>query len=366
MIYALWNGELLNVDDISQTEETETKIRIASTHKELRCKDPNCTAPVVCYKHGAKRGAHFAHISKGNCDYADFDKNDTSVVRDARGLLFQHFANLGYDVQREQKLPNSRRYCHLIFHIGDRNIVLHIAQSTTPATDIKTMTEECEKSGYELIWIVLGNSDDIQYEKENYHAMRYTFNHSAKKDLLILDIGKGKISQTRWDDKTNYSYKGRLMSQYGGQDVHLFREVKNVNKLRIINGNLTLEGFDKRFDDWTKTKDTAFQEMKQRIDLEFQRINEPPKSILPKTTHPKSPTLKPPTKAKKQEYPPLSESVLKQFEVGMLVHHRIFGKGEIVGIDFTTQKVKIKYSSHNVVREHSLAQLVGADTLKKV
>lgn len=364
MIYALWNGELLNADDIAQTEGIETKIRIASTHKELRCKDPSCTAPVVCYKHGAKRGTHFAHINKGNCDYADFDKNDISIVRDARGLLFQHFTNLGYDVQREQKLPNSRRYCHLIFHIGGRNIVLQIAQSTTSATDIKAMTEECEKSGYELLWIVLGNSDDIQYEKENYHAMRYSFNHSAKNDLLIFDLDKGKISQTRWDDKKNYSYMGHLMLQHGGQDVHLYREIKKFNKLRIINGNLTLEGFDKRFDDWVQAKDTAFQEMKQRIDLEFQRIYEPPKSILPKTTRSKSPTSKPPIKAKKQEYPPLPESVLKQYEVGTLVRHKTFGNGEIVGIDFTTQTVKIKYRKRDM--EHSLAKLLGVGALKKL
>lgn len=280
MIYALWNGELLNADDIAQTEGIETKIRIASRHKELRCKDPNCTYPVVCYKHGAKRGAHFSHINKGNCDYADFDKNDISIVREARSLLFQHFRNLEYDVKREQKLPNSRQYCHLVFHIGGRDIVLQIAQSTTSATDIETMTKECEKNGYELLWIVLGNSDDFQYEKENYHAMRYAFNHSAKNDLLILDIDKGKISQTRWDNKTNYSYKGRVMSQHGGQDVHLFREVKNVNKLRIINGNLTLDGFDKRFDDWTQAKDVAFNEMKQRIDMEFQRMKDPHKIYI--------------------------------------------------------------------------------------
>lgn len=361
MIYALWNGELLNADDISQTEETETKIRIASTHKELRCKDPNCTAPVVCYKHGAKRGAHFSHINKGNCDYADFDKNDTSAVREARGLLFQHFKGLGYDIQREQKLPNSKRYCHLNFRIGGSNIVLQIAQSTTSATDIKTMTEGCEKSGYELVWIVLGNSDDIQYEKDNYHAMRYTFNHSAQNDLLILDIDKGKISQTRWDDNKNYSYKGRLMYQYGGQDVHLFREVKDIDRLRVINGNLTLDGFDKRYDEWTKAKNNAFDEMRQRIDLELQRRYEPPKTILPKKAPPK-----PPVKAKQQEFPPLFDSVLRQFEVGTLVHHRMFGDGEIVAIDYTTQIVKIKYFSHGVVRERSLAKLLGTGALKKL
>lgn len=361
MIYALWNGELLNSDDIAQTEEIETKIRIASKHKELRCKDPNCTAPIVSYKHGAKRGAHFSHINKGNCDYADFDKNDRFIVREARRLLFQHFTNLGYDIQCEQKLPNSRRYCHLIIHIGSRDIVLQIAQSTTSATDIEAMTKECEKCRYELLWIVLGNSDDFQYEKENYHAMRYTFNHSAKNDLLILDIYKREITQTKWDNKTDYTYKGRSMSRYGGQDVHFFREVKNVNELRIINSCLTIEGFDKRFDDWTGAKDTAFNEMKQRIDMEFQRTNEPPKSISPKTTH-----LKPPNKKEKQEYPPLLESVLRQYEVGMLVRHRILGKGEIVNIDYTTQMVKIKYYAHGNVKEHSLARLLGAGTLIKL
>lgn len=361
MIYALWNGDLLNADDISQTEKTETKIRIASTHKELRCKDPNCTAPIVCYKHGAKRGAHFSHINKGNCDYADFDKNDTSTAREARSLLFQHFTNIGYDIEREQKLPDSRRYCHLVFHIDGRNIVLQIAQSTTSATEIKTMTEECEKSGYELLWIILGNSDDIQHEKDNYHAMRYTFNHSTKNDLLVLDIDKGKISQTRWDDNKNYSYMGRLMYQYGGQDVHLFRDVKDIDRLKVLNGNLTLDGFDKRYNEWSKTKDAAFDEMKQRIDLEFQRKNKPPKTILPKTAPPK-----PTVKAKKQEFPSLFESVLRQFEVGTLVRHRMFGNGEIVAIDYTTQMVKIKYFSHGVVRERNLANLLGTGALKKL
>ncbi|MCM1166824.1 MAG: hypothetical protein NC299_13160 [Lachnospiraceae bacterium] len=190
MLYALWNGELLNAEDVAKIYDVENTIRLASSNKELRCKDPNCTNPIVRYKNGQKRSAHFSHINKGNCDYADFDANDVSVVREARNLLFDHFAKLGYDVHREQKLPNSRRYCHLLFHIDGRNVVLQIAQSTTLAKDTEAMTIECENCGYELLWIVLDSSDVHQYEKHNYHAMRHSFNRSAGNDLLVLDISK--------------------------------------------------------------------------------------------------------------------------------------------------------------------------------
>ncbi|MCM1166825.1 MAG: hypothetical protein NC299_13155 [Lachnospiraceae bacterium] len=152
------------------------------------------------------------------------------------------------------------------------------------------------------------------------------------------------------------------MSQYGGQDVHYFREVKSVDDLRIENGNPTLDGFNQRFTDWTKAKNAAFEGMKRRIDMEYQRTLESAKSISKKPIIPKS---RP--EPEKKEYPLLSESELKQYGVGMRVHHRNFGNGEIVSIDYATQRVEIRYDKKvNFTRKHSLATLIGAGTLKKL
>lgn len=86
---AVWRDRNLIASDVANEFELERVIRKASGRKELICPDKRCKSPIVRYCHGEIRGAYFAHLTNDKCDYADFDKNDTTVFRLLRlKLLF--------------------------------------------------------------------------------------------------------------------------------------------------------------------------------------------------------------------------------------------------------------------------------------
>ena len=108
MLYALYNGKIISAEEIAEKESDETPVRRASGRKELRCIDPECECKTVFYRHGKVKRPHFSHAREGRCDYGDFDRTDNSELKEARIALYQHFKNLGYSVECEQKLPDSR------------------------------------------------------------------------------------------------------------------------------------------------------------------------------------------------------------------------------------------------------------------
>lgn len=273
MVNGMWQGQPLDADEVAATEEFETKIRKAGANHELRCTDPECKC-FICYKHGKKRKPHFAHIGESECAYAQFEKQDTPIKMIVRSALYAHFANLGYDVKREVRLPNGRKYCDLLLNINNQNVVLRIVLSTTSATYIEEYTKECEQSDCKLLWIAIGDPYDVHYEKHHYHAMRYLFNHTANKNLLIIAPDATMVSQTK-EDNTRYVYKGKwLNNRYFLEDVHNFQIVRPVSELRIVDGELTIDGFSDAYDAWMQRKYMAFEKMRADIDAEEKRRTE--------------------------------------------------------------------------------------------
>lgn len=267
MINGMWQGQLLDADEVAVTEEFETKIRKAGANHELRCTDPECKC-FICYKHGKKRKPHFAHIGESECAYAQFEKQDTSDKKSVRSALYTHFTSLGYDVKREVRLPNGRKYCDLLLNSNDQNIVLRIALSTTSATYIEEYTKECEQSKCKLLWIAIGDPYDVHFEKHHYHAMRYQFNHTTNKNLLIIDSDATMVSQTKEDD-TRYEYKGQALNyRYFSEDVHNIQIVRPVSELRIVDGELTIDSFCDEYNAWIDRKQAAFAKMRAAIDAE--------------------------------------------------------------------------------------------------
>lgn len=85
MLNCIWNGKLIEAEQISKTEDSESSVRRASENHELKCTDPFCKCS-ICYKHGPKRSPHFAHIGESNCAYAAFEK----MILQSNGLFGHH------------------------------------------------------------------------------------------------------------------------------------------------------------------------------------------------------------------------------------------------------------------------------------
>ena len=272
MINGLWQGKVLDADEVAKTEEFETKIRIAGANNELKCTDPECNSAIQ-YKHGQLKRPHFAHKSKSACAYAEFEKQDNSTKKKVRSALYNHFVSLGYDVKREVRIPNGRKYCDLLLNIRNQNFVIRISSSSSKAKDVKEFTEECERNNCKLLWISIGDPYITHHEKHHYHAMRYQFNHTTNKNLLIINSDATIVAQIKEDD-LQYEYKGcSLNSRYFSEDIHNFKIIRDVSELRIIDGELTIDGFVDEYDAWNERKQTAFEKMKADIDSYENRIS---------------------------------------------------------------------------------------------
>ena len=144
---ALWKGQLYNAADISESYELEKTIRKASGRKELRCPDADCPSPILRYCHGEIKTAFFAHLDNCTCDYAEFDKENTHLMRKVKRIIYDSFVAQGYAVQLEVKLL-PRHYTHLLFTMpSGKKIAVELGTQRTTANRIDYLSEQYASIG---------------------------------------------------------------------------------------------------------------------------------------------------------------------------------------------------------------------------
>lgn len=95
---AKWNEIVYSAAAVAESYELEKNIRKASGRKELRCVDPDCTSPILRYCHGEIKCAFFAHLDNCTCDYAEFDKENTQIMRQVKRAIYDSFKSRDFDV----------------------------------------------------------------------------------------------------------------------------------------------------------------------------------------------------------------------------------------------------------------------------
>ena len=367
MFNCMWNGERIDAFEISKPEGLEREIRRAAKNKELRCIDPNCECPELGFKHGAKKGAHFYHFRDSNCGYAYFEKNDKPIIRDVRKVLFEHFKSNGYNVERECRLPIGGKFCHLLFNMDNRKIVLQIADRKTQIKDRETLQEACSKNKCDLKWIVVGDPNDNQDEYSNYHMNRYLLNNSANKDLVIINDVADTISQTKYIEDARFS----------GSEKY-FKEKASLNQLAFINGELTILGFYDRFKRWFSVM-AEEKDAQNRKEREFWRnahvenekqatfhgtsVQRTAKSYHSKYTSSVNSDYTENNYSSKVEEPSYSPIDYSKFVVGMKVEHEIYGDGVIIEIDRANKKVRLRFDN-GVENKFSIDNLAKSSRFK--
>lgn len=193
--------------DVANEFELEREVRKASSRKELRCPDKSCTSPILRYCHGEIKGAYFAHLTNDRCDYADFDKNDTSVFRLLRLKLYRYFSRLGYNVECEGKILE-HHYSQLFFELqSGSKMALEFGSKQTTANLIDILTDEYDRAGVSVRWLVISDTNYGNKENELFYLKRYLINKSNKNEYIIINKEGTMVSQSRWDcDK--YEYNG--------------------------------------------------------------------------------------------------------------------------------------------------------------
>lgn len=263
---ALWYGELLQASEIAENYEREKEIRIASGRKELRCADPDCLQPVVRYCHGEILGAYFAHLDNETCDYAEFDKGNSQIMRKVRRIIYESFQKKGYHVQMEVKvLPH--HYTHLLFDMPDgARVAVELGTQRLSAGKIDALTEEYRKEGIAVRWIVIGNTETTVRENQTFFIKRYLLNESRNKDLLVVNWDCLEVAQYVVDTN-RYIYNGRHFTSKDYPET--YTEYSTLDALEFDeNHELTFEGFHTRYREWLDQKKAAYRSMVAQMEEE--------------------------------------------------------------------------------------------------
>lgn len=261
---AIWNDKVVIALDVSKNYEQEKEIRMASGRKELRCPDPFCKNPLLKYCHGEIKNAYFAHLDNCKCDYADFDKENTSLMRELKLKIYDSFRSRGYNVQMDVKLLE-HHYTHLLITLhNNTQIGIELGTQRMTANRMEYLTTEYKKKGIHIKWLVISNKQEPVKESETFFMKRYQMNESAKKDLLILNWNGTELAQ-HIEDTNEYLYKGRAIHSNNYPDFYC--EYKNLESLVIEDGELSIEGFHKRYNEWLAKKENAFKKWVQNREL---------------------------------------------------------------------------------------------------
>lgn len=268
---AVWKDEKLIASDVANEFELERVIRKASGRRELLCPDKGCKSPIVRYCHGEIKGAYFAHLTNDQCDYADFDKNDTTVFRLLRMKLREHFSKLGYMIKSEQKVLE-HHYTQLFFELSDGDkIALELGSNLTTAILIDKLTEDYKNIGVGIRWLVVSDTNYANKENELFYLKRYLVNKSTYHEYIIINKDGTTVSQSRWDCN-KYEYNGQCI--YLKEFKDFYTEDGDLNSLILNDKELTIVGFSDRYCLWLQHKKRAVENEINKIKEREKRLAE--------------------------------------------------------------------------------------------
>ena len=256
MEHAKWKNKTLNAKDVADNYNLEKQVRIASPLKELLCPDEGCKSPTLRYCHGEKKGAYFSHLTNCKCDYADYDKSDNTIIRTIRYKLYDHFIALGYDIQLEKKVLE-HHYSHLLITLKENKLLaIEIGTQQTSAKKIKELSTEYNRHRILLRWIIVGDMDSTCKENELYFIKRISLHESKYPEFLLMDWTGENIAQYRWEQ-----------SKYEFKDKDPYIEKSSIKHLILDGQDLSIEGFNDRYNAWVKAKKNDSQ--KEQLPIRY-------------------------------------------------------------------------------------------------
>jgi hypothetical protein len=261
---AIWKGKEYYAINIANLNNDDEQVFRNLSGKELYCPDPMCQSPLLKYCHGDIKKAYFSHLNNSHCDYAKFDKDTTPLIKTIKDLLYNHLLSLGYTPNLDEKI--GKCYMHVTLQTGDKKLAFEIGTQNTLMKRIESVEENCSGNDVVVKWIVISQNNAHDHESEVSCLKRHCLNNSINNDLLIVDEEGEYVTQYKFDT-TDYSLTKVDAAMYG----ELFFHNGLFEQLVIENDDLTLKGFNERFDSWYKNKqeyiNKKIQERKREEEL---------------------------------------------------------------------------------------------------
>lgn len=197
-------------------------------------------------------------MTNTECDYDKFDMNDSVVLKELRINLFNHFTALGYKVETEYKLLK-HHYSPVFCSKENESFVIEMGDSRTTMGYVEKLQRKYKLKQIPIKWLV---GEETLFLRENGVSFlkRFLLNESKNNDFILVD--GNVIMQYRLDKKV---YKLDGYSE-------IYKEKATLKELCVVNGELSINGFDSRFLIWQNKKEVAIEEeLTRREELQKER-----------------------------------------------------------------------------------------------
>lgn len=198
-------------------------------------------------------------MTNTECDYDKFDMNDSVVLKELRINLFNHFTALGYKVETEYKLLK-HHYSPVFCSKENESFVIEMGDSRTTMGYVEKLQRKYKLKQIPIKWLVVGEETLFLRENGVSFLKRFLLNESKNNDFILVD--GNVIMQYRLDKKV---YKLDGYSE-------IYKEKATLKELCVVNGELSINGFDSRFLIWQNKKEVAIEEeLTRREELQKER-----------------------------------------------------------------------------------------------
>ena len=267
---AKWREVLYIANEVCLDYNAEKQIRKASGRRELRCIDPDCNNPIVKYCHGEKKSPYFAHINKSLCEYEEFDRENTSIIKIIKLKLFDIIKNNGFNVQLDVKLI-PHHYTHLLVSNQEKKLAIELVNRNISANRIDFLASNYKNNNINVKFVVINELEDPICENELAFVKRFIVNEVDKNDVLEIELN-GKSVKQYIIDSNKYQYNGREISSKNYPQIYQMNG--NICNITIENDTLTLKSFFEDYDSWLAKKKSAFEKKIIAMQNEEKRLAE--------------------------------------------------------------------------------------------
>ena len=164
-------------------------------------------------------------MSNVSCDYSDYDKETSPVVRTIKIAIYQSLKAKGICVEMDAKLLD-RHYAHLLVTLETgEQIPIELGTKQTSAALTNSLTKQYSDIGLSPLWVLIDDSSRIMNESETFHFKRILLHNSNSKELIVFSTDGKSVTQSKIDENEYLYYGIPLISKNypTGGELRIFR-----------------------------------------------------------------------------------------------------------------------------------------------
>jgi hypothetical protein len=245
----VYKDEIIFALEVKTGFNKEQEIRLAGAKDLLTCV---CCGKNVIYKRGEIIDAHFAHkdassdcVLESKSGFTKPSKTKIYVLN-----LLQDYFSQNYQVRKYVRLINNH-FSDLVIENDKNKLVIEVEDKRMSAINLDNLKSKYQENNINVNWIVLDKVSPIVSEENTYYIKRAFLNETGINSIIVIDKNIFKFA-AYYLDKTEYRYHESPVRYVFRNNIIYYPF--NINKLKIIDNKLVVEGFNELVSKWLKER----------------------------------------------------------------------------------------------------------------